>query len=178
MFWLVYSWAHDTDCGLTTRVITLPSIFEGREWLPCDCDCDNIYLRTVSGPLLHWANQWRLRLWTRLMQIDNLNVSALCAFNSNTNADGWASHRASFRCFGNALADEPGHLPIGGLTCVSLHSQIYYNIELQRNALCSVNHWNNSTQADAYSWLWKSAWMSYPNFTTKKSGRLERLTSK
>ena len=64
------------------------------------------------------------------MQIDNLNVLALCAFNSNTNADGWASHRASFRCFGNALADEPGHLPIGGLTSVSLHSQIYYKNDL------------------------------------------------
>ena len=60
------------------------------------------------------------------MQIDNLNVSTLCAFNSNTNADGWASHRASFRCFGNALANEPGHFQIGGLISVSLHSQIYY----------------------------------------------------
>ena len=85
------------------------------------------------------------------MQIDNLNILALRAFNSNTNADGWASHRASFRCFGNALADEPGHLPIGGLASVSLHAQIYYSNELQRNALCSVNHWNTSTQANAYS---------------------------
>ena len=155
MFWLAYRLAHDTNCGLTTRVITLPSIFEGREWLPCACDCENIYMRTVSGPLLHWANQWRLRLWTRLMQIDNLNVSALCAFNSNTNADGWASHRASFRCFGNALADEPGHLPIGGLTSVSLHSQIYHRSALHINAQCIANHWDTFIQANPYSWLWK-----------------------
>ena len=52
------------------------------------------------------------------------------AFHSNTNADVWASHRASSRCFGNALADELGHLPIGGLTSVSLHSQIYYKNDL------------------------------------------------
>ena len=120
---------------------------------PCASECES--MRTLSGSPLDWANQRRLRLWTRLTKIDNLNVSTFCAFNSNTNADGWASHRASFRCFGNALADEPSHLPIGGLTSVSFHSQIYHRSALHINAQCIANHWDTFIQANPYSWLWK-----------------------
>ena len=97
------------------------------------CNCTALYFwerghcRAVVIAKIFTCGLYPVRCSTK---IDNLNVSALCAFNSNTNADGWASHRASFRCFGNALADEPGHLPIGGLTSVSLHSQIYHRNDL------------------------------------------------